>query len=123
MQLNGVNPIQILNSLGDPVMEWQENEVLYNVNLSSNNANLTTANIGVDNDQLNLDGNTAGKSLIESSNSMHINMDGNGPMAYLELQSQGNAKIRINTTETLSSQPIDMQNNTINNVPDPTTNL
>ena len=66
-------------------MEWQENEVLYNVNLSSNNANLTTANIGVDNDKLNLDGNTAGKSLIESSNSMHINMDGNGPMAYLEL--------------------------------------
>lgn len=59
--------------------------MLYNVNLSSNNANLTTANIGVDNDKLNLDGNTMGKSLIESSNNMQINMDGNGPMAYLEL--------------------------------------
>lgn len=59
--------------------------MLYNVNLSSNNAELNTAEIGVDNDKLILDGNNGGKSLIQTTNELCIDMNAPAPNTELIL--------------------------------------
>lgn len=50
-------------------------------------------------------------------------MDGNGPNTYFEVQTNQNPKLRVNKTVTHSYQPVDMNNNNIENLLNPTTSL